>query len=204
MPKKLTAASIASLCPKAQRYEISDNASALRLCVHPSGRKVFVLRYRRSDGKPAKLTLGPFDMSGECVEAPVIGAPQTLAGARLLAATARRALAYGRDPAAERQAARKANSDSAGSNFGDVMSTYVEHCKRRTRGWRETAATLSGLRPMWASRPLASITVQDIFEQIEASLHGLPGRRCWREGPSESRQRQLSARSSAGRWLSAC
>jgi hypothetical protein len=61
MPKKLTAAAVASLRPRANRYEVSDVASALRVCVHPSGRKVFILRYRRpGDQKPAKLTLGAF------------------------------------------------------------------------------------------------------------------------------------------------
>ena len=86
MAKTLTAAGIRTLRTADRRQEIRDGASVgLYLVVQPSGHKSFALRFRRPDGKPAKLVLGPFDPSAEGEGEPVIGQPLTLAAARRLA-----------------------------------------------------------------------------------------------------------------------
>ena len=57
----------------------------MKLLIQPSGAKSWALRFRRPSGKPAKLTLGPFDPMGEMEGEPTRGAPLTLAAARKLA-----------------------------------------------------------------------------------------------------------------------
>ena len=109
MPSALTAAAVARLRPGAERREVRDAACpGLYLVVHPSGAKSFVLRIRRPNGQTCKLTLGPADLSGrEANEAPLIGAPLTLAAARMLASDVHRQRAMGRDVAAEVLAEKK-------------------------------------------------------------------------------------------------
>jgi hypothetical protein len=84
MAKALTAAGIARYKPSKQRREIRDGAATgLYLILQESGQRSFALRFRKPNGKPAKLTLGPVDVSGvEQDGTPVLGAPLTLAGAR--------------------------------------------------------------------------------------------------------------------------
>ena len=76
MPKKkLTAAAVKKYTAKAKRREIPD-ALGLYLVIQakPSGAKSWALRFRRPDGRPAKLTLGPVDLSArETRDDPVIG-----------------------------------------------------------------------------------------------------------------------------------
>ena len=90
MAKALTAAGIARYKPGKERREIRDGAATgLYLILQESGQRSFALRFRKPNGKPAKLTLGPVDVSGvEQDGTPVLGAPLTLAGARALASIA--------------------------------------------------------------------------------------------------------------------
>ena len=90
MAKALTAAGIARYKPGKERREIRDGAAtSLYLILQESGQRSFALRFRKPNGKPAKLTLGPVDVSGgEQDGTPVLGAPLTLAGARALASGA--------------------------------------------------------------------------------------------------------------------
>jgi hypothetical protein len=64
------------------------------------------MRFRRPDGRPAKLTLGPVDLSGTEIGEPILGAPLTLAGARVLAAEVHRQRVMGRDVVADHAAAK--------------------------------------------------------------------------------------------------
>jgi integrase len=188
MPK-LTSASVASLRPKASLYEISDNGSPLRLVVYPSGRRTWIVRYRKpDDGKSVKLTLGPHDESGETSEAPVIGAPLTLAMARQLSATALRQKAQGIDPAADK-AARKRAAEAPQARFVEVAHAYLEHVEKTNRTAKQTAVPLNGIATVWGGRPLAGITPQDCWEMLERSRDGIPGIKLTRKGPRESRAR---------------
>ena len=112
MAKALTAAGIARYKPSKQRREIRDGAATgLYLILQESGQRSFALRFRKPNGKPAKLTLGPVDLSGvEPAAAPSLdslGAPLTLAAARQLAAELHRQRAMGRDVVADTKAARR-------------------------------------------------------------------------------------------------
>ena len=76
MAKFLTDAAVRKYRGGRRRREIRDGgAQGLYLVVQPSGAKSWALRYRRPDGKAAKLTLGAVDFSGrEPKEGPVLGA----------------------------------------------------------------------------------------------------------------------------------
>ena len=60
MTKPLTAAAVAKYRPGPKRRRIRDaGARSLFLVIEPSGHKSWQMRFRRPDGKPGKLTLGP-------------------------------------------------------------------------------------------------------------------------------------------------
>src|ERR1700730_17088261 len=126
MAKALTAAGIARYKPSKQRREIRDGAATgLYLILQESGQRSFALRFRKPNGKPAKLTLGPVNVSGfEPATAPSLeslGAPLTLAGARQLAAEIHRQRAMGRDIVAD----MKATKHSAASRSGKAPPTHL-------------------------------------------------------------------------------
>src|SRR5262249_26012474 len=149
------AAAVAKLKPepKSKRREISDaGCPGLHLVIQPSGVKSWAMRFRRPDGRSAKLTLGAVDITGkEAKEAPKIGDPLTLAAARVLATDVRRQLKRGVDPAAawvvEKQRRRVVAIEKASNTFAAAARQFLdEHKVRRSgqkpRGWRETARLL--------------------------------------------------------------
>src|SRR5258708_12664288 len=87
MAKRLTAIAVENARPRAQSYEVKDASSPLRLAVQPTGRKSWIVRYRRPppDGRTAKLTHEQF---------------MPLAEARKWAAEAMAELPRGHHPAA--------------------------------------------------------------------------------------------------------
>lgn len=94
MTKPLTAAAVEKYKPDPDNRRIikDGGARSLYLVIQPrSGHKSWLMRFRRPGGKPAKITLGPVDLSGkEITGDPVIGMPLTLAAARQLATTIHR------------------------------------------------------------------------------------------------------------------
>jgi integrase len=196
--KILTAAAVRQFRPGAERREIPDGASpGLRLVIHPSGARSWVMRFRRPGTKnaTAKLTLGTADLTGqEAPGEPVIGGHLTLAAARRLAAEVNRQRALGRDPAAdhvtEKRQERAAASANASNAFGVAARNFIaEHARPNTRRWRETAVLLGlravkdeleiihgGLAERWADRPVKEITAHDIFDVLaECRSCGVPG-----------------------------
>src|SRR5262249_60907830 len=95
MAKALTPKTIEHLKPTANRREVRDGTTGLRLVIQPSGAKSWCVRFRRPDGRSAKLTLGTW---------PAL----PLLDARARAATARLDVERGGDPAAAKQAAKAA------------------------------------------------------------------------------------------------
>jgi integrase len=186
MPKKLTAIAITALKPHAERYEISDSGSALRLLILPSGRKSFILRYRRADGRSAKLTLGQFDPSAEPRDEPILGAPMTLGQARQLVAEMLRHKARGVDPGELRAKAGAAQSETVGA----VAEAYAEHLRQNNRRGRETAKIVLAITKPWALKPLSSIAASDCLDVVErCRKHGFPDHGTRYPGPSDSRAR---------------
>jgi integrase len=108
----LTAVKVAKAKPRAQRYEIAE-PGGLRLCVHPTGARSFLYRYRDPrTGKAAKITLP---------------ANTTLHNARALINGYRAALADRQDPARLRKPAVSApeiKATTGGDTVGELWQTF--------------------------------------------------------------------------------
>jgi integrase len=183
----------------------------LSLLIYPSGARSWIMRFRRPEGRPAKLTLGPVDLGGdESASAPVMGGLLTLAGARQLAADVQRRRALGRDVVAdyraEIQRRRTATEERARSAFGAAAGRFIEeHARPKTRRWPETAR-LIGLRPSdlepihgglaerWWHKPVGDITAHDIYLLMsDVRRRGVPGLTRRSKGMTESRARAMHA-----------
>jgi integrase len=210
--KTLTAAAVRNLLPGKKRLEIPDaGCPGLRLIVQSTGHKSWALRFRRPDGRPSKLTLGPVDLLGtETPDEPVVGGPLTLAAARKLAADFQRQRAFGRDVIADHNTAKRRRrseyADRTANAFGAAAKAFIEGHAKKTRSWA-TSARLLGLKPAslepmkgglaerWGAKPVAEITAHDLHELIdEIRAVGVPGLARRRQGPSDSVARVSLAR----------
>src|SRR5262245_31680441 len=164
---KLTDAAVHRSKPAAERRWVRDEAAdSLYLVVAPSGRKSWAMRFRRPDGKPAKMVLGSLHTGKETPGTPVIGEPLTLAGARQLAAQVQRERKQGHDPIGDHKAKRhRTRAELAEHSFSAAATRFInEHAKVHTRRWRETVRLLGfdyggtiiqrGLAERWASKPV--------------------------------------------------
>jgi integrase len=142
-----------------RRREIPDGAlPGLYLIVQPGGGKSWAVRYR-ADGKPKKLTVGPY--------------PRVpLTEAREAARTALRAVAEGRDPAGEKQAAKAEPSATETMRFGAVAADYIErYAKPRNRSWRETESFLTRTleaTDRWQDRDIRTIGRKNVLNALDA------------------------------------
>lgn len=215
MAKMLTAKAVERYKKKSKRREIRDSGCAgLYLIIQPSGVKSWAMRFRRPNGKPAKLTLGTVDLSGKEIEGePVIGTPLSLASARVLAGMVHRERARERDVVADRKAEKHKQkvriAEDAENNFAAMARLYLtDHAKPKLRQWRELARVLGftytdegefelvskGISANWSNRPIASITQHDISPVVDdAKRQGIPGTRLKIKGKSESRGRAVHA-----------
>jgi hypothetical protein len=191
MPK-LTFAAVRKYAAQSKRREIPDAmAPGLRLVIQPkpSGAKSWALRFRRPDGRPAKLTLGPVDLAGtETSDEPVLGGALTLRQARQLANQIDRKRAQGLDVIEEHKAGRLRQrataQDRAANTFSAVtrefFADYRTKYKQRPRCWRadalaiglrypvgadpattEPEAIKGGLAANWDAKPVAEIDGND-------------------------------------------
>ncbi|ACK84216.1 tyrosine-type recombinase/integrase [Methylorubrum extorquens] len=142
-----------------KRREVPDAAlPGLYLVVQPAGGKSWAVRYRAA-GKPRKLTLGPYPRLG-------------LADAREAARTALHAVAEGRDPAGEKQAARVEVAAVQTMRFGAVAADYIErYAKPRNRSWRETESFLTrtlDATDKWQEKDVRAIGRKDVRDALDA------------------------------------
>lgn len=199
----LTVPTILKYRPQAKRREIPDSrAQGLFLVIQPTGSMSWALRFRRGDGRPAKLTLGPVDVTDkETADEPELGTPHTLGQARQQAATIARQRARGIDPvaehAAEKDRKRSVAIDRAANTFAAaVVRFFIDYKTKRgirPRRWRDDAAVLGlryppgcndpagaepetikgGLAEVWAAKPVAEIDDHNLHAVInEARKHG--------------------------------
>ena len=230
-PRLLTAPAVAKLKAASVRLEIPDTGCpGLRLVIQPSGSKSWAMRFRRPDGKPAKLTLGPLDPTGkEAKEDPKIGDPLTLAAAHALAADIKRQQARGIDVIAQYNTGKERShadiKESAANTFAPAVRDFIDNytagkTDRKPRRWRETARILGldypidggdptvikgGLCERWAEKPIADITEDNIYRVVkEARDEGIPGieRRNTRKSNPRGR-RMADALGAMFKWLKA-
>jgi hypothetical protein len=104
----LTDLAVAEFRKRAWRRLIRDKKTeSLYLCVYPSGRKCWMMRFRVG-AHTRKIVLGPA-VGDKSAAAPEIGKPLSLADARTLAAEQLRQRGLGNDPIADhRENKRKA------------------------------------------------------------------------------------------------
>ena len=222
MPK-LSVAAVEKYKPGAARREIRDSlAPGLHLIIQPkpSGAKSWALRFRRPDGRPAKLTLGRVDLDDkETSDEPVIGGALTLRQARELANQIDRKRARGLDVVEEYQTKRRRQQDAAidraantfGSCAREFFATYKTKHKQKPRRWREDASLFGlqysagadpattepevvkgGLADSWRDKPVADIDGHDIHHAVDQA----------RKLGADSRARKLHvALSAMFRWL---
>ena len=224
---ELTDAAVKRYKPGKTRREIPDSkATGLYLVVQPTGAKSWALRFRRPDGRSAKLTLGPLDTSAEPADEPVVGGPLTLGMARELAAKVHRERKRGVDVVAEEKAKkerkRREHAERSVNTFGaavpDFCHAYKPDRQHRLRYWRHMARVLGlayqlnggapeiikgSLADTWADKPLAEINDVDVHTVVrEARDHGIPGMGKFNKGKSEARGRSMhSALSLLFTWL---
>ena len=220
--KQLTAVAVEKLKPGRGRLEIRDGTRPLLLIIQPSGVKSFAMRFRRPGGKPAKLTLGPFDPRAKDVREPVIGQPMTLASAQVLSAEIGRQRAVGLDVVADHRIGKLSRQSlaakNAASSFSSEARRFIENYKvgqgpregQRPRGWRETARLLGlaysaeegespsvikgSLCDRWRDSPVSAITKDAILDLIEETEQdGVPGLKSRNAGTSDARSRHLAA-----------
>jgi integrase len=162
--RALTTKAVEALKPHpTKRIEKPDAAlPGLYLVVQPSGAKSWAVRYRFA-GRPAKLTLGRW---------PVM----KLAEARAAATEALDMLAKGRDPAAEKKAAKAARLEAQLAER-DKVKTLVEQFDQRhlssIKSGRAVRARLDRyVLPVWAERDVRAITRRDVIDLLESIKDG--------------------------------
>lgn len=199
MPK-LTAVAVAKYKATAARREIRDTqAPGLYLIIQPppSGAKSWAVRFRRPDGKPAKLTLGSVrtlaEGEKEPTEEPEIGGWLTLRQAHRLAHKIDGRRAGGIDVVAEYQTDkhRKKTASQDQATFGAALLEFVvDHRTKwhaRPRRWRADARLLGldypidcedpkkvqptvivgSLADTWRDKPLTTIDGHDVHTVVD-------------------------------------
>ncbi len=139
----LTDKKIANAKPRAKLYRLSDGAG-LYLEVSTAGGKLWRFRYRYG-GKEKMLALGKY---------PEVRGPE----ARKRAGSARQAVSEGRDPAAEKQAAKERERIAADSSFEAVARL------QRLKG---------DLKNLWSLRVSGNWRVTFVFEDGDAEIVNL-------------------------------
>ena len=208
--KRLTAEAVRKLKPhhKTKAREIADSgAKGLRLVIHPSGSKSWIMRFRRPGSSQAKLTLGKVNTARPLADQPVLGQPLTLEEARALAAEVNRQRALGVDVAsrhvAKQRRARLPALDQPETFAAAAKKFVAEHAKRHNRSWRATARALGldaevdpvvgGLADRWRDKKLAEVDSGDVYGAIsEAVRTGIPGSSTRKSGSVESRGREMA------------
>jgi hypothetical protein len=147
---RFTDRSIASLKPKAARYEVwEDGRTGFGVRVAPGGRKSWIYMYRFG-GKARRMTFGPY---------PKV----SLADARVQFAEAKRKLDIGIDPGAEAVNARHA--ERRAETVQELVDEYLAKWARsRKRSAAEDERCLnSDVLPYWKHRKAKSITRREVI-----------------------------------------
>ncbi len=158
---RFTTKQLDALRPTDKQFELSE-PGGLRVRVYPSGRIVFVWRYRDPAGKQRVVTLGAYPSMG-------------LAQARTALAKAQAGRGTGTDPAEARNDARRerhrlAVERAAAQTLADVAAQYLDDLAARVQRQERSAASLYEARrlldkhvlPMLGTERAAEVTRQDV------------------------------------------
>ena len=143
--RKLTTLLLQRLRPQPRAFMVWDaQQRGLALRVWPSGRRSWYLVYRRH-GRPRWYHIGAADAVG-------------LADARKLAAETMLDVIRGRDPAAEKRAARGAGT------FAELAERYrEEYARKKNKSWRQADYLVRRyLLPAWGKLSAESIKRSDV------------------------------------------
>ncbi|TGU99174.1 site-specific integrase [Mesorhizobium sp. M00.F.Ca.ET.151.01.1.1] len=174
MAKVLTAKAVETASASDKRREVADaQVPGLYLVIQPSGVKTWALRYR-FDGASRKLTIGPVLLrrDEEITARPALGEAMTLPESRAAAREALQALSEGRDPAAERKAA-KANPPIASDPERDLVRVqsgqFVDrYCKPRNRSWPEIERQFKvEINPHWGELRVQDISRRHVLDLLD-------------------------------------
>ena len=174
LPRNLTPISIAKLKPAAERYEVRDaGCRGLRVVVQPTGHKSFHVRlwFR---GKGYNITLGPWLDAVATGTEPVIGAPVTLADARVLATQCLRQVKSGTHPSA--LARRQADENSVQS----VADEYMKREGSKLRSAAQIKYDLDLICKTLGTRLIAEVKLSDLVrlrDSIEENNGPMAARR---------------------------
>jgi integrase len=156
----LTDVQIKKLTTPTARREVPDGKiTGLYLVLPPSGAKSWALRYRAA-GKPTKLTLGPY---------PTLD----LANARRRAQEALGDVASGKNPAAEKKAAREAQkaASSTADRVETVAASFIDKYVKRNVGesWAREAERLltKEINPKFGCKRLGEVKKSDIHDLLD-------------------------------------
>jgi integrase len=152
----LTEKRIRALRPKPRLYRVADQSGlSLFIEVTPAGNKLWRYRYR-FQGKEKMLSLGAFpDVS--------------LAAARVAASTARETVAAGKNPSAERQAARVADRLGSDTTFRVVAEMWQQKVKVKLAGItaeKHDALLENDVFPVIGDFPIGGLRAADVVAVV--------------------------------------
>ena len=152
----LTDTAIRRSHPTEKPYKLADG-KGLYLLVNPSGGKLWRWKYRY-DGKEKLMPFGSY---------PEVA----LADARARHAEARRLLAAGSDPMAERKAKKEAGTAETENPFAEIAALWFNHWKA-DKSSRHVDATRRRLEanvyPTLGNRPIALIEPRELVAMVKA------------------------------------
>lgn len=153
-PHALTDTAIRKAKPTDKKRRIYDERGLyLEIAPEPAGSKLWRLKYRY-DGKEKRLALGAYPDT-------------TLADARAKRDDARRLLAGGTDPSAQRQATKVARVDALGNSFEVVarewlaIQTFVPGYRKKVSAWFE-----NDVFPWVGASPVSELTAPDFLRVL--------------------------------------
>ncbi len=151
----LTDTAIRRSHPTEKPYKLTDG-KGLYLLVNPSGGKLWRWKYRY-DGKEKLMPFGSY---------PAV----TLADARARHAQARRLLAAGSDPMAERKAKKDAVIETSENPFSEIAALWFDHWKvdKSSRHVDATRRRLeANVYPAIGDRPIALIEPRELVAMVK-------------------------------------
>jgi integrase len=159
--KPLTDRAVASLKPRAKRYQVFDGTCpGLSIRVFPSGGKSWVWQYREHVATDSGYEPGRRTRFWTLGNYPAV----TLREARTITDRARSRLkANGIDPAVGKREARHAQS------FGELAADYIQrHARPRKKSWKEDQRMLRvDVLPGWSARHVKAITRRDVYDLLD-------------------------------------